>query len=60
MEETKSLEGVYLLLGLVLWLIIFIVIRWSVNKNFVSENGFNPRQIISPQTFLMNYKYFIT
>jgi hypothetical protein len=37
MEETKSLEGAYLLLGLVLWLIIFIVIRWTVNKKFVSE-----------------------
>jgi hypothetical protein len=40
MEETKSLEGAYLLLGLVLWLIIFIVIRWSVNKKFVSEKRF--------------------
>lgn len=37
MEETKPLEGAYLLLGLVLWLIIFIVIRWTVNKKFVSE-----------------------
>ncbi len=43
MEETKSLEGAYLLLGLVLWLIIFIVIRWSVNKNFVSEKRFQPK-----------------
>lgn len=37
MEETKSLEVAYLLAGLVLWLIIFIVIRWAVNKKFVSE-----------------------
>ena len=43
MEETKSLEGAYLLLGLVLWLIIFIVIRWSVNKKFVSEKRIQPK-----------------
>lgn len=43
MEETKSLEGAYLLLGLVLWLIIFIVIRWSVNKTFVSEKRIQPK-----------------
>ena len=38
MEETKSLEVAYLLAGLILWLIIFIVIRWAVNKKIVSEN----------------------
>lgn len=43
MEETKSLEGAYLLLGLVLWIIIFIVIRWSVNKTFVSEKRIQPK-----------------
>ncbi len=43
MEETKSLEGAYLILGLVLWLIIFIVIRWSVNKKFVSEKRIQPK-----------------
>ena len=37
MEETKSLEVAYLSVGLVFWLIIFIVIRWAVNKKFVSE-----------------------
>jgi len=40
MEETKTLETAYIILGLVLWLIVFIVIRWSVNKNFVSEKRF--------------------
>ena len=43
MEELKSLEGAYLLLGLVLCLIIFIVIRWSVNKKFVSEKRFQSK-----------------
>lgn len=37
MEETKSLEGAYLFLGLLFWLIIFLVIRWTVNKKFISE-----------------------
>jgi cellulose biosynthesis protein BcsQ len=43
MQEIKSLEGVYLLLGLVLWLIIFLVIRWTVNKTFISEKRIQPK-----------------
>jgi hypothetical protein len=37
MEETKLLLGAYLFLVFAFWLIIFLVIRWTVNKKFISE-----------------------
>jgi len=43
MEDTKSFEGAYLLLGLVFWLFFFFLIQWSVNKRFVSEKRFQTR-----------------
>jgi hypothetical protein len=58
MEETKSLEGAYLLLGLVLWLIIFIVIRWSVNKKFVSEKRFQPKTNNFSEDFFKELQIF--
>ncbi len=36
-------KGVYLLFGLVLWLIIFFVIRFSVNRDFVNEKWLQPK-----------------
>lgn len=58
MEETKSLEGAYLLFGLVLWLIIFIVIRWSVNKKFVSEKRFQPKTNNFSEDFFKELQIF--
>lgn len=58
MEETKSLEGAYLLLGLILWVIIFLVIRWSVNKNFVSEKRFQPKTNNFSEDFFKELQIF--
>ena len=58
MEETKSLEGAYLLLGLIVWIIIFIVIRWSVNKKFVSEKRFQPKTNNFSEDFFKELQIF--
>ena len=58
MEETKSLEGAYLLLGIILWVIIFIVIRWSVNKKFVSEKRFQPKTNNFSEDFFKELQIF--
>ena len=43
MEQTAAIVTAQIVLGLFIWLVFFLIIRWSVNKNFVSEKRIQPK-----------------
>jgi hypothetical protein len=43
MEQTTAIATAQIVLGLLIWLVFFLIIRWSVNKNFVSEKRIKPK-----------------
>jgi hypothetical protein len=43
MEHTAAIATAQIVLGLLIWLVFFLIIRWSVNKKFVSEKRIQPK-----------------
>jgi len=43
MEQTTAIATAQIVLGLFIWLLFFLIIRWSVNKKFVSEKRIQPK-----------------
>ena len=43
MEQTTAIAKAQIVLGLFIWLLFFLTIRWSVNKKFVSEKRIQPK-----------------
>jgi|TARA_B110000908_G_scaffold113888_1_gene133586 hypothetical protein len=43
MEQTAAIVIVKIVLELFIWLVFFLIIRWSVNKNFVIEKHIQPK-----------------
>ena len=43
MEQTTAIATAQIVLGLFIWLLFFLTIRWSVNKKFVSEKRIQPK-----------------
>ena len=43
MEQTTAIATTQIVLGLFIWLLFFLIIRWSVNKKFVSEKRIQPK-----------------
>ncbi|MCC6838124.1 MAG: hypothetical protein IT234_06275 [Bacteroidia bacterium] len=43
MEQTAAIATAQIVLGFLIWLVFFLIIRWSVNKKFVSEKRIQPK-----------------
>lgn len=43
MEQTTAIATAQIVLGLFIWLLFFLIIRWSVNNKFVSEKRIQPK-----------------
>lgn len=43
MEQTAAIPTAQIVLGLLIWIVFFLIIRWSVNKKFVSEKRIQPK-----------------
>ena len=43
MEQTTAIATTQIVLCLFIWLLFFLIIRWSVNKKFVSEKRIQPK-----------------
>lgn len=43
MEQTTVIATTQIVLCLFIWLLFFLIIRWSVNKKFVSEKRIQPK-----------------
>ena len=43
MEQTTAIANAQIVLGLFIWLLFFLIIRWSVNNKFVSEKRIQPK-----------------
>lgn len=43
MEQTAAIATAQIVLGLFIWVVFFLIIRWSVNKKFISEKRIQPK-----------------